>query len=90
MTRTFEIHNASGSELELFAIEQDVYTDDGSLLQRRTVNEASHMKPDARLTLRDPMPELDFDIPRVTLFYRLGFRTPAGRTWEVGIPVAPA
>ena len=84
---SFEIDNGSAWELELIAIEQDVYAADGTLLQRRGVEQDTRIGPGERQTLANPLPELSRGIPLVALVYRFAFRTSTGRLLPVAVRV---
>jgi hypothetical protein len=84
---SFEIHNGSAWELELVAIEQDVYAAHGSLLQRRTVNQDTRIGPGEQRTLANPLPELSPGIAPAALVYGFAFRTSTGRVLPVAVSV---
>jgi hypothetical protein len=84
---SFEIHNDSAWELELVAIEQDVYAADGSLLQRRGVEQDTRIGSGEQQTLANPLPELSRGIPLVALVYRFAFRTSTGKLLPVAVRV---
>jgi hypothetical protein len=84
---SFEIHNDSAWELELVAIEQDVYAADGSLLQRRGVEQDTRIAPGEQQTLANPLPELSRGVPLVALVYRFAFRTSTGKLLPVAVRV---
>jgi hypothetical protein len=96
---SFAIHNAGADDLELVAIEQDVYNTGGALIQLRLVDEAgtpitadaehgSRIASGESRTIPNPLPDLAPDTPLDALVYRLTFRTAAGRVLQSTIRLA--
>ena len=86
---SFEIRNRGANALELVAIEQDVYGEDGSLIQRRTVDEDAHIGSGERRTFSNPLPEFAAGTPLALLVYTFAFRTLAGDVRRWAIRVSP-
>ena len=85
----FEIHNGSEHEFDLVAIDQDVRSEDGSLLERRTVGTNMRIAPGDRRTVSNPISELGRRVPVVSLVYTFAFRAPWGGLLHLPVRVAP-
>lgn len=93
---SFHVRNDGADELELVAIEQDVYGADRGLLQRRRVGESTLIGPGEHRTIRRPMPEPTPGISLRRLVYTFFFRTCSGELPPLAVrisrlgPSAPA
>jgi len=85
----FEIRNSSDHELDLVAIDQDVRSEDGSLMERRTVGTSMRIAPGDRRTVSNPISELGRRVPVVSLVYTFAFRAPWGGFLHLPVRVAP-
>ena len=87
---SFRVSNDGGDELELVAIEQDVYGKGQGLLRRRRIYESTRIGPGERRTVGSPIAWLPLGIPLATLVYRFTFRTAAGELPPLAVSVSPA
>lgn len=75
---SFEIYNGSIWNVELVAIERDVRSADGSLLERRAVDANTPVRSGATRMIPNPMAESTVRVPLGTVVYRFAFhRLPA-------------
>jgi hypothetical protein len=85
----FAIHNLGGCELELVAVERNVRAEDGSLLERRTVDGNIRIAPGDRRVVSNPLSEFGRGIPLVSLVYTFAIRVPWDEMLYVPVAVAP-
>jgi hypothetical protein len=86
---SFSVSNDGGDELQLVAIEQDVYGRGHGLLRRRRVDESTRIGPGERRTVGNPIAWRPLRIPLAMLVYTFTFRTAAGELPPLSISVSP-
>ena len=86
---SFSVSNDGGDELQLVAIEQDVYGRGHGLLRRRMVDETTWIGPGERRTFANPIAWLPFVNPLATLVYTFTFRTAEGELTPLTVAVSP-
>ena len=86
---SFSVSNDGGDELQLVAIEQDVYSTGRTLLRRRHVDARTRIGPGERRTVWNPIAWLPLSSPLATLVYTFTFRTAQGELPPLAVRISP-